>query len=121
MIKFYDVSVPLHPKMIVWPGNAGFRSRKTETIAKEGVEVTELGLSTHTGTHIDAPRHFVKGAPGVDRIELNRLWGLCRVIDVKQSKREIFPKDLGEIDWSTTKRVLLKTSNGKKLLGTRFT
>lgn len=75
-MKIYDVSVPLYSGMPVYPGDPEF---EREEIPAGDAKISRLGLSTHTGTHIDAPSHYLDGASGIDSIPLERLIGRAEV------------------------------------------
>lgn len=75
-MKIYDVSSPLYEGMTVYPGDPVFE--REEMISGDAV-ISRLSLSTHTGTHIDAPCHYFKGAKGVDAIHLSQLIGKVEV------------------------------------------
>ncbi|MEJ7654602.1 MAG: cyclase family protein [Chloroflexia bacterium] len=71
-----DITATLRPGMHVWPGDDEFEMRLTSSIAGgDGVNVSNASLSLHTGTHVDAPRHYFDAARGVDRIPLSALYG----------------------------------------------
>ena len=72
-MKIYDVSAPLYPGMPVYPGDPEF---SCEQIPAGDAVISSLSLGTHTGTHIDAPAHYLSGAPGIDDIPLTQL--ICR-------------------------------------------
>lgn len=72
-----------------------------------------LRLSTHTGTHIDAPRHYLKGAPSIDRIPMEKLTGRCRVVEAAMDSPEIGEEDLSGCTAGTDK-ILLKTPFSEK-------
>lgn len=121
-MRYYDVSLLLTHHLIHWPEEQGLRSRKVHTLAKDGVEVTDFSLGSHTGTHIDAPRHFVKNAGSVDEIAFDKLIGPALVIEVRPKKgRTIEPGDISLGDWKRAERIFLKTSNSKKLNAEQFT
>jgi arylformamidase len=70
---------------------------------------TDLHLSTHTGTHIDAPVHYLKTGDTIDTIPLSHVMGMCRVLDVTSSGTSITANHLkGRLDGID--RLLLKTS-----------
>ncbi len=76
-MRIIDISLPLHSETVVWPGESPFqRTVRTEG----GIEVSNLMLGSHTGTHIDAPRHFIAGGKGIDEIDLDACIGPCQVI-----------------------------------------
>jgi arylformamidase len=80
-MEILDISTPLREGFPVWPGDASPVMRCTLTHeAGNGVQLTHLSLSAHTGTHLDAPRHFVAGAGLVTELDLNVLIGPARVV-----------------------------------------
>lgn len=111
-MKFIDVSVPLSTALAVYPGNTAFQVEPLKRIADGGSSnVSALHLSAHTGTHVDAPRHFFDNADGVDALPLELLIGRARVLELQTSKG-IGPDDLKGIEAEDV-RVLLKTRNSR--------
>ncbi len=105
-MRIYDVTRPLSPGTLVYPGDVTpvFTRRDHGSYL-----TTELFLSSHSGTHIDAPGHFLKKGMTVDRIPLGKLTGPCRVLDFTGITGEIGPEMLeGRIDGA--RKILLKTS-----------
>jgi arylformamidase len=113
VIKLIDVTVPLDANLPTYPGNTPFRIEATKRIARgESSNVSSLHMSTHSGTHVDAPRHFFDSGLGVDGLPLEMLLGRVRVIEVT-SRRGIGPEELSESDLSEEVRVLIKTHNSR--------
>lgn len=111
-MKFIDISVPLEPSLATYPGNTPFQLEPIKRIADGGSSnVSTLHLSAHTGTHVDAPRHFADGGDGVDRLPLELLMGRARVLDLTEA-RAIGPDELKGIEPQDI-RVLLKTRNSR--------
>lgn len=109
-MKIYDVSVAISPSMPVYPGDPAVGVEQTSRIAAGDVaNVTRLNLGAHTGTHVDAPRHFIENAMTVDQIPLNLLMGRARVVEVTATS--IGPAELDEFDFNEDSRVLFKTRN----------
>jgi arylformamidase len=109
--RFLDVSLPLAPGMPVYPGNPEFELQPVKRIAEGGSSNhSRLVLGTHTGTHVDAPRHFFDGAAGVDDLPLNLLVGRARVIEIRK-RGGIDAADLEPAGLREDVRVLLKTPN----------
>ena len=81
-MKVYDISMTLRPTMVVWPGDDPFQVTPTARIA-EGAHcnLSWLSMGSHTGTHVDAPLHFIDGADGVEKLDLHKLVGPADVID----------------------------------------
>jgi arylformamidase len=76
-----DISIPLREGFPVWPGHTPPSMTCTQTHeAGHGVQLTHLSLGAHTGTHLDAPRHFVAGAGLVTELDLHALVGPVRVV-----------------------------------------
>jgi kynurenine formamidase len=66
-MEILDVSIPIRTRMPIWPGNAGVAMRRVEAIADGAVaNVSAVDLGAHTGTHVDAPNHWVTGQDGCD-------------------------------------------------------
>ena len=109
-MKIYDVTVPISPLMHVYPGDPPASVERTHLISKGDVaNVTSLSFGTHTGTHVDAPHHFLDGAMTVDQIPLNLLIGRARVVEI--SAAVITAAVLEELDFTADARVLFKTRN----------
>ena len=67
-------------------------------------------MSAHTGTHVDAPRHFFDSGSGTEALPLDLLLGRARVIEV-ESRTGIAAEDLERVDFSDDIRLLIKTHN----------
>jgi arylformamidase len=113
-VKIIDVSVPVKDGMTVYRGNPAVRIRPALTMDRDGVNLSEICLGSHTGTHVDAPRHFIPGAIGIDRVALDRLIGPAWVVDLRQVKGGIGAGDLraARIPRSA-RRILLRTRNSR--------
>ena len=80
--KAIDLTHELHNGMPIYPGDPSPSFISYTTLEKNGVNLTKLTLGSHTGTHIDAPRHFIPDGIGVDRIPPNKLVGEAYVCDM---------------------------------------
>jgi arylformamidase len=81
-MRIVDVSVPVRPGMIVYPGDPEVRLERVSSIADgDGVNLSRLDLGVHSGTHVDAPLHFVEGGASVEALPLDVLVGPCVVVD----------------------------------------
>lgn len=110
MVSFYDISLPLVRGMPVWPDEPGPELTSLSRIADgDPANVTKLSLGSHTGTHVDAPRHFIEGGTTVDGLSLESLCGPARVVhiadDVSVKRRHLEPH-------RGVARILLQTRNG---------
>lgn len=111
--ELYDISVTLRPGLAVWPGDPALELQKIGLIAEGSVaNITRILASAHTGTHMDAPIHFLEGATGIDQFPLDALVGTVYVLDFTRLDHHIGPADLEAAGLpSGAERVLFKTTN----------
>ncbi|MBU6121366.1 cyclase family protein [Hymenobacter siberiensis] len=82
-----DATTPIHDGMVHWPDNAPVHVKKTLSIATgAAANVTEVSMSAHTGTHVDAPLHFTAHAGDSTTLDLARLMGPARVVAITNPK-----------------------------------
>jgi arylformamidase len=113
-MKLIDISVPIRDAMTAYRGNPAVRIRPAMTLQRDGVNLSELCLGSHTGTHVDAPSHFIKRGKGVDRLDLERFIGPAWVADLRRVKGGINASDLAKARIPRgSRRVLLHTSNSR--------
>ena len=113
--KLYDVTLTIEPDMLVWPGNPQVAVDTVKSIAQgNSSNVSLLHIGTHTATHVDAPRHFIPGAPGVDSLEPEVLVGRARLFQLADA-HHIDRKLLEGLDLKGVKRLLLGTRNSTLL------
>ncbi len=113
-MQIYDISLTISPDMPVWPGDPPVRLERVESITEGGnANVSRLEFGVHTGTHVDAPVHFIDGAPAVEELSLRVLIGRAYVVDLPRAR----VLDARTLDRAgippRTKRVLFKTRNSK--------
>ena len=112
-MKLIDVSVPLDARLPTYPHNTPFSLEPIKRIARgDSSNVSTLHMSAHTGTHVDAPRHFFDEGAGIEALPLDLLLGRARVIEIG-SRAGIAAEDLRAIDFSDDIRVLFKTHNSR--------
>ena len=105
-VKIIDITRPLSEGILKYPGDDPPVFRQEEL---GHYRITSLHLSTHTGTHIDAPDHYLKKGDTIDTIPLSHVIGVCRVLDVTRAGINITANHLtGQLD--SIDRLLLKTS-----------
>jgi arylformamidase len=101
-VQIIDVSVPVRPGMIVYPGDPEVRLERVSSIAAgDAVNLSRVDLGVHSGTHVDAPLHFAEGAASVETLPLDVLVGPCVVVE----GLEVAAVPAG------AERVLFKTAN----------
>lgn len=113
-MRVFDVSVRISPQMPVWPGDPPVQIERVASINKgDPANLTRLSLGAHTGTHVDAPYHFIEKGLRVDQLSLNTLIGSAYVLEVHPTReRAIAATDLGNLGLpSTVQRLLIKTDN----------
>jgi arylformamidase len=110
-----DVSAPIDPATApVYPGNAPLKLDFMLSYAKgDPLALSAYSLGAHTGTHVDAPLHFIKGGAPVDQIPLDRFVGPARVIDCSPDAKVIDAAELNQHDWKGAKRILFRTRNSR--------
>jgi arylformamidase len=112
-MKLIDISVLLDEKLASYPGNTPFSIEPIKRIARgDSSNVSTLHMSAHSGTHVDAPRHFFDSAPGTEALSLEMLVGRTRVIELA-TRKAVTGDDLAGFDLSEDVRLLLKTSNSR--------
>ncbi|QBD77621.1 cyclase family protein [Ktedonosporobacter rubrisoli] len=82
-----DLSLTLGPEVEPVPGHPHFEARPLTTLERDGVNNSLITLSIHTGTHIDAPYHFIKTGQTIDQIPLEKLCGRAWLCDLRASVR----------------------------------
>jgi len=109
-MKIYDVTVAVSEGVPIYEGDPRVEIESVRSIAAgDNANVSHLCLGAHTGTHVDAPNHFIDGTRRVEDLELEKLVGPCRVIEVEGSVLSIEPSHLGDLNGA--ERVLFKTRN----------
>jgi arylformamidase len=112
-MKLIDVSVPLDATLPTYPHNTPFSVEAVRRRARgDRSNVSTLHMSAHTGTHVDAPVHFVDGGAGAESLPLEILCGRARVIEVT-SRKAIAAEDLERLNLSEDIRLLIKTHNSR--------
>src|SRR5216110_310274 len=111
-MKIYDVTVPIRTTMPVYEGDPGVKIDAWSAFAKgDSSNVSMLNFGAHTGTHVDAPAHFIEGARKIDALSLEVLIGPARVIRVPDDLTEITSEFLERGDLSGVERLIFHTRN----------
>lgn len=119
-MKIYDISVPLGPDTVAWPGTKPVAEQIVLMDMRRGdyANGSAWSLNSHAGTHVDAPLHFVPDGADVSETSLETYLGSCLVLDFP----DVVGRDLEQDDLDSFEelrrhtRVLLKTSNSRRLL-----
>ncbi len=111
-MKTYDISLPITPDMPVWPGDPAVSVQRVRKIEDgDGANVTHISMGAHTGTHVDAPFHFLEGGKTLEDVPLNVMMGRAYVLHLPDV--DLITADvLAHADIPPrTRRVLFKTRN----------
>ncbi len=121
MPTIYDISLPVMSGGVVYPGNPEIRIEAQQSIAKGGSSnVSALSFGSHTGTHVDAPKHFFDAGAGVDTLPLNVLMGPAVLICVGDDVMAVGKEQLRLHELKGHERVLIKTRNSSFIRGSEF-
>ena len=114
--RLYDISLPLRSGGVVYPGNPPISITAQQAISQgDGANVSRLDLGSHSGTHVDAPKHFFDNGAGVDSIPLEVLMGPARLLAFGDTVMSIGEAELSAHDLTGVTRLLLKTRNSQWL------
>lgn len=110
-----DITLPVRPGMPVWPGDPPYVAEPLSSIGRgDSCNVTHLSMSSHCGTHVDAPRHYFEDGAAVDALDLSVLTGPAYVLDLSHLHGNITAGDLSRMPGGVT-RLLIRTANSRKI------
>jgi arylformamidase len=119
--RIYDISTPIRSGGLVYPGNPAIRIEPQQAITEgASANVSSVAFGSHTGTHVDAAKHFVDDGETVDRIPLDRLIGPAILLAFPDDLMSIGAADLEKQDIGSHTRVLLRTRNSTFLADPEF-
>lgn len=110
MPRWIDISVALTPGLLHWPGEPGFQRQELKPLPGRTSVFT---MGSHSGTHVDAPSHFLDGAIGIDEAPLDALNGPAVVVE-HGSEEAIAADDVQRWMVARGGRLLLKTANSRR-------
>ena len=109
-----DVSVTVRHGMPHWPDNPPIVLERVLDLRRgDECNVSHLAMGVHTGTHMDAPVHFIPQGTGLDEMPLAATMGEARVVEIEHP-REITAGELGKHGLRAGERVLFKTANSAR-------
>jgi arylformamidase len=107
-----DITAGLSSATIpIYEGDPPLRMEWAASIEKDGVNVTRYSMGAHTGTHMDAPLHFIAGGAAIDEVPLDILIGPARVIEIPPEIEAITAAVLKQFKWKGAPRILFKTKS----------
>ncbi len=109
-----DISVTLKSGMVHWPGDPPVKITGTHSISKgDAANVSKIDMGSHTGTHMDAPYHFIPAGKKIDQMPLDAVVGEARVIEIRD-KKSVKPEELRRHNIRRGERILIKTVNSSR-------
>lgn len=114
-MKIYDITLTITPDIPVWPGDVKVQLERVKKI-EEGAEdnLSKMTLGVHTGTHMDAPYHFVANGKKIDELPLEMMVGPVQVVQIPEDVDLITADVLKKVKINPKiKRILFKTRNSK--------
>ena len=110
-LRIHDISITVTETIPTWPGDPAVSLQRAHAISRgDAANVSRLEAGVHTGTHIDAPVHFIDGARGIDSLPLEALVGPCLVVAANPPGTTLRPEDLPP---TAARRILFKTRNSR--------
>jgi len=110
-MKVIDISWPISDDMTNYRDQRVVEFKQERTLEKDGMRQSTFTLGSHTGTHVDAPAHFLARGETIEKVPLERLVGNCYVLDFTHLDEKITRDDLDIFDLDEEDIVLLKTKN----------
>jgi arylformamidase len=121
MPMIYDVSLPVANDGLVYPGNPPIRITPQQEVSKGGsANVSSLAFGSHTGTHVDAPKHFFDDGMPVDALPLDVLMGPAVLICVEDDVMAVGERELRMHELAGHTRVLIKSRNSSFIRDREF-
>jgi arylformamidase len=114
-LEIFDISVPIRPGMVTYEGDPDVHLERAVSIADgAAANISRLDFGVHTGTHVDAPLHFIEGAPGAETLSLDVLVGPARVVDATSVKGALDEEALRGLGLPVrAERLIFKTQNSR--------
>ena len=83
-MTIYDITLTITPALPVWPGDPPVRLTQPSHLERGDIcTITRLDMGAHTGTHLDAPAHFIRGGATAESLSLDVLIGPALVVDAR--------------------------------------
>ncbi len=111
MMKIIDISWPISEAITAYKDQKTVQCTQIKTFAKDGSRESAICFSAHTGTHVDAPSHFLRDGKTIDEIHLDRLIGKAVVLDMLTIGDSITDEDLEGYEIDEGDIVLFRTAN----------
>lgn len=119
-MKIIDISWPISESITSYKDSKPISITQNKIFEQDHVRDSTIIMNMHTGTHVDAPAHFLKDGKTIEHVSLDSLVGPCRVLDVTKVEDKIMPEDLLSHNIEAGERILLKTKNSSFPLTGQF-
>jgi arylformamidase len=112
-VKIYDITVEINPELPIWPGDPKVKIERFEKLESgDNANISRMEMGLHTGTHVDAPYHFLADGVTLDKIPLERFIGEAAVVEVPAGVNTLSGDVLSRLPASRiTEKTLFKTRN----------
>jgi arylformamidase len=121
MRRYIDVTVPFRDGMMCFPGDPPCRIKPYWEISKgDTVNLSTIDMGSHTGTHIDAPKHFIDNGKAVDELDIRHFIGRAKVFDFTAEAECVDLTALEGLDIGEGDIVLFKTRNSRLMHSQTF-
>ena len=111
--EWYDISVSISGDLQIYPGDIRPELKPIASIDHGDLaNMLELRLGSHTGTHVDVPRHFLRDGKNLDQVSLDQFWGRAKVFQLLV-KEKIDREKIANLDIQARDIILFKTRNSE--------
>lgn len=114
-MKIFDISLTISPKLPVWPGDPAICLQRIGNMDDgDSCNITHISMSVHSGTHVDAPHHFLNDNRTVEDLDLEVLTGQAYLVEIPHKVNEISNEVLDNaLIPRGVERLLIKTRNSE--------
>lgn len=110
-MQIIDISWPLSPQTTTYKNKLPLEYTLTHTYENNGMQESRFSIGSHTGTHVDAPLHFLHNGNTINTVNLSQLITPCQVIDLTNVQEKITAQDLKALAIQSGHAILFKTRN----------
>jgi len=110
-MKIIDISWPVSQDTTEYKDRKTILFKQNKIFEKDGARDSQITMNSHTGTHVDAPNHFLKDGKSVDQVSLHSCIGPCKVLDFTDVQDAVARSDLQKHEICKDDIILLKTKN----------
>lgn len=110
-MQIIDISWSISNQMVTYKNKQDVLISQVKDFATTGVREAKLSCGLHTGTHVDAPAHFLPDGANLDQFSLDQLVGICEVFDLTHVENCITKQNLEQLDFNGCQIAIFKTKN----------